>query len=171
MKTVVNGGVMRGGVLGVLCTLAGVLGLPLMPAVALLISWDARETRGSRGKRATRHGDLPRWLRWFQTPDERWPGGLYEDEVLAVLTRYGRYVCCIYWYTRNSMHGLLPVFARAWQHTQPDPPVDPPSPDYVQWQRGGWRGGYGWRWKPQSVDRSTWAEVPYFTIRRAAAQQ
>lgn len=158
-----------GALLGLLCTLAGCAGLLPMLVVPLFIRWDTQPTPGSYNEWPTIRGDLPWWMSWFSTPDERWPGGLYEGPVRDVFARYGRYVCCIYWYTRNSMHGLLPVFARAHCVTNGRPAADPDSLNYVQWKRWGLRGGYGWRWKPQNVAGSQWAEVPYFTIRRAAA--
>ncbi|MDE2000772.1 MAG: hypothetical protein KGI52_17805, partial [Burkholderiales bacterium] len=156
-----------GGFFGVICTLVGFAGLPLMPIVALLIRWDKEPTPGSYGEWPTIRGSLPRWLRWFETPDERWPGGLYEPAVRDVLTQYGRYVCCLYWYTRNSMHGLLPVFAMVRMETKPTAHDAPSTDNYYQWQAFGLRGGYGWRWKPQNVEGTSWAMVPYFTVRRA----
>lgn len=80
------------------------------PIVCAFARWDRTPTQFTggavQGPLAVR-GDLPRWARWWETPDERLPGGLYERTVERVWRRYGRYVCSVYWLgVRNRMYGL-----------------------------------------------------------------
>lgn len=52
-------------------------------------------------------GDLPWWLSWFQTPDNRLPGDLAIPEVKKVFDKYGKNVCAWYWMgLRNQVMGL-----------------------------------------------------------------
>ena len=87
---------------------------PLLVFLALpLIRWDHELTNGSYGQWPTVRGDLPGWLRWLQTPDERLPGGLYEPTVRDLLDRRGRVVCSWYWLgLRNRAHGLQASFGK-----------------------------------------------------------
>lgn len=55
---------------------------------------------------------LPRWLWWFQTPDEMLPGALYEKAVIVWLG-IGWHYCAIRWLWRNAGYGL------AWAFGQP----------------------------------------------------
>lgn len=115
---------------GLLLTLAGVLVLllPLLPLLAVLLArWDKVPTPGSWGDYPTIRGDVPRWLSWLQTVDERLPGGLYEPTVVRILERYGRTLCSLYWIGwRNRAHGLRRAMGRpsteaAWKSSfKPD---------------------------------------------------
>jgi hypothetical protein len=164
----------RGLILGVLCTLAGIASMPLAPLVALFIRWDTQPTPGSYGEWPTVRGDLPRWLRCFQTPDERFPGGLYEPAVRHVLDFAGRYWCSVYWMTRNALMGLPHVFAvpvaEAW-----DGDADPPLPEgYTRYDwKGRWlKGGYGWK-TARTAPRMPGVPgrivaIPFWTVRLAS---
>lgn len=95
---------------GVLLLLASVLVFFLQP-VTLLARWDKQPTPGTYDTVPTIRGDVPGWLRWLQTNDERLPGGLHEPTVLRVFERYGRLVCSWYWIgLRNRAHGLRRAF-------------------------------------------------------------
>jgi hypothetical protein len=83
---------------------------PVLVLLALpFIRWDA-EPSAIDGQSSIR-GDLPRWLAWLGTPDERLPGGLYEPAVLSIYKRFGRFFCAWYWLgIRNRVHGFAAVF-------------------------------------------------------------
>lgn len=95
---------------GVLLLLASVLVFLLPPVTlfaVLLARWDKQPTRGTYDTVLTIRGDVPGWLRWLQTNDERLPGGLHEPTVLRVFERFGRVLCSWYWIGwRNRAHGL-----------------------------------------------------------------
>lgn len=93
---------------GLAVLLFGTLTAPIVMLFAVwLIKWDKEPSAGSWGKYPTIRGDLPYFLRWYQTPDERFPGGLYEPDVFLWLEKYGKYVCSYLWAgTRNMCHGL-----------------------------------------------------------------
>lgn len=85
------------------------------PALVLLalpfIRWDAADSVDGMGRYPAIRGDLPRWLSWLGTPDERLPGGLYEPAVLSIHKRFGRFFCAWYWLgIRNTMHGFAAAF-------------------------------------------------------------
>ena len=111
----------------------------LAPVLALLavpfIRWDKEisTARDESGISIIR-GDLPQWLRWLQTPDERLPGGMYEPTVLAVYRRWGKGVCSWYWMgLRNTMMGLAVACGR-------------PCASYIPETLGYWSDGNVWRW-------------------------
>ena len=86
---------------------------PLTLLAVLLARWDRSLTPGTFGGPPVRRGDVPRWLLWLQTNDERLPGGLHEPTVLRVYERFGRVICSWYWIgLRNRAHGLRRVFGR-----------------------------------------------------------
>jgi hypothetical protein len=99
---------------GLAVLLFGLLTAPVVMLFAVwLIKWDKEPTPGSYGLHSTIRGDLPAWLRWYQTPDERFPGGLYEHDVKAWLERYGKYVCSYLWAgTRNVGFGLAAYWGK-----------------------------------------------------------
>lgn len=85
---------------------------PLLVLLALpFIRWDADLSLDPSGNDPARRGDLPRWLAWLGTPDERLPGGLYEPAVRSIYQRWGGVVCAWYWLgLRNTMHGFAAAF-------------------------------------------------------------
>ena len=87
---------------------------PLLVLLALpFIRWDTFETVDGMGRCPAIRGDLPRWLSWLDTPDERLPGGLYEPAVLAIKNRFGKVFCAWYWLgLRNTMHGFAAFFGK-----------------------------------------------------------
>lgn len=83
------------------------LGLLGAPIVCLFARWDRVPTPARWQPEPIIRGDLPRWARWWETPDERLPGGMYEPTVESIYKRFGRYWCSVYWLgIRNRMYGL-----------------------------------------------------------------
>ena len=81
---------------------------PLLVLLALpFIKWDKEATMEDESRYSLVRGDLPKWLDFLSTPDERLPGGIYEPAVAAIYAKYGATVCSWYWLgLRNRMHGL-----------------------------------------------------------------
>lgn len=157
----------------------GVISFPLgffgMFVLAPLIKWDDKPSLGSYPTDLTiKHnfiirGDLPAGVpRWWQPPDERWPGPMYEPEMERVYLKYGRVIAS--WYNgaiRNQMMGLAAVLGK-------------PTTDYAPevtsgfWQRGDvWvltipfifvKFVFGWQIYRRLDD--TFLAVPVGTIKR-----
>lgn len=108
---------------------------PVLMLLALpFVKWDDEPTAGSYGIGSVVRGDLPDWLSWLRTPDERLPGGLYESEHLALYEKYGKWVASWYWLgVRNRMIGMSVAFG----HQTTDY-----SPDTLGW----WERGDVWRY-------------------------
>jgi hypothetical protein len=78
---------------------------------------------------------LPRWLRWFDTPDEYLPGGLYEQRVVNDLRSHGPYVTTVKWLSANRLYGL------AWR-------FGVPVSGYLDLLEDGYvESGDLWRWR------------------------
>lgn len=85
----------------------------------------------------TLRGDLPDWLYWLSTPDERLPGGLYEPAHKAVFDKWGKVVASWYWLgVRNRMMGL--------GHS-----LGIPATEYIPDKRGMYRNGDIWQYSAQ----------------------
>ena len=86
--------------------------LPMLTLLAVLLArWDKLPTTGTYDKVMVIRGDVPNWLRWLQTNDERLPGGLHEPTVLKMYQRFGKVICSWYWIgIRNRAHGLRRTF-------------------------------------------------------------
>lgn len=100
---------------GLLSLLLELVAIPIaavfVPFAALFARWDSEPTTWTGGASdngpPTIRGDLPMWLSWFGTFDERLPGGMYEPTVRKVYNAVGRYWCSVYWLVvRNRMFGL-----------------------------------------------------------------
>lgn len=105
----------------------------VLPFLMWFARWDRDITRDIDGRFPLIRGDLPRWLAWFETPDERLPGGLYEPTVEKVYVVWGKWVCTYYWLgLRNRAFGL----ARA---------IGKPTTDYIPEGYGFWERGDVWR--------------------------
>lgn len=115
---------------------------------------------------------LPRWLWWWQTPDELLPGGMYEATVRGWYASWGWHYCAARWLLRNRLYGL------AWTFGRPADGYLDPVPGGIA-QRGDlWRW---WRrfgpivlqagWKVHRADwqadaqRGPFIAVPFATIR------
>lgn len=111
------------------------LGIVGMTLFCPLIKWDAEPSMGSypTDLRITHNfivrGDLPALLRWWQPPDERWPGPMYEPAFEAIYLKYGRSFAS--WYNgalRNQMMGLAAALGK---------PTTDYAPEGVKnWKRG-----------------------------------
>lgn len=110
--------------LGLVCALFGGIVAPIaMLAAVWFIRWDKEPSHGTYGDTDPTvaaydniiRGDLPSWLSWFSTPDERFPGGMYELTVRELYQKnadkwWGKYLCSYVWAgLRNQGMG----FARA----------------------------------------------------------
>lgn len=121
-------------IIGLLLGIASVFVAPIAMLLALpFISWDKIPSNGSYGQDPTIRGDLPAWLAWLATPDERFPGGLYEPMVKARLDRFGKLWCSYVWAGwRNQMIGLAYAFGK-------------PATGYCPDNSGFWSDGNIWR--------------------------
>ena len=110
---------------GLLLALVSLIVAPVGMLFAVwFIKWDDTPTNGSYNQNPTIRGDLPYLLRWFQTPDERFPGGLYEPTVQGWLDSYGKYFCSYMWAgTRNQMMGLAAALGKPATDYIPETPL------------------------------------------------
>ena len=111
--------------IGLFLALVSAVVAPIGMLVAVwFIRWDKEPTPGSWGLNPTIRGDLPKLLRWFQTPDERFPGGLYEPTVQKWLDARGKYYCSYMWAgLRNQMMGLAAAFGQPTSDYFPEEPL------------------------------------------------
>lgn len=145
------------------CIPLAVIGVPI---AVLFAQWDKDPVTFTGGASdngpPTVRGDLPWWLSWFGTFDERLPGGMYEPSVVRVYNRWGRYVCSCYWLiVRNRMFGLAKfLFGRA------------PGGEWWESRRlGPIYTGWGYK-RYRATPQAHWVNGPFvavasFTIRRA----
>lgn len=127
--------------IGVALALLSILALPLAPFVALFegrslrIDTIVREVDGAHVPVHVWRYELPRWLSWFQTPDEPMPGALYEPAIVSAFMRGGQWWAATCWLWRNSLYGL------AWRFGLP-------ADDYLDLTIDGTvvRGRL-WRWR------------------------
>ena len=89
---------------GLLCMLFGLVAMVIGPFCVIFAGPVERVDRIA-GQDIAR-SSLPNWLWWFQTPDERLPGGLYEPAILRWLALYGWHVCAALWLARNAGYGF-----------------------------------------------------------------
>ena len=123
-------------IIGFLLTITSVVAPVLMLLALPFIRWDT-ESSTARDGSTTIRGDLPKWLSWLSTADERLPGGLYEDALLDVLTKHGKYVASWYWLgIRNRLFGLRFVFGK-------------PATGYIPDVRGWYQNGDIWQYSNQ----------------------
>lgn len=117
--------------------LLGIISFFVAPIAMLfalpLIRWDNEPSNGSYNQDPTIRGDLPAWLSWLSTPDERFPGGLYEPDVKNRLDTYGKLWCSYVWAGwRNQMIGLAYLLGK-------------PATDFCPDKSGFWSGDGIWR--------------------------
>lgn len=138
--------------------------IPVAWATPLFAKWDKEPTEG------VIRGDLPKWLSWFSTPDERLPGGMYEPTVASMYEKRGKLVTSMYWLGfRNRAHGFRQLTgkpATEAQHMNSD------KARYIDLGDGLWRltlvfGPFrfvtGYRVYNQ---KGTYVAIPTFTIKR-----
>lgn len=113
-------------------------------------------------------GNLPKFLSWLETPDERLPGGLYEETVKKVYDKYGKYVCSWYWLgLRNQLMGFAAALGQKTTDYIPEEPLG-------YWERDGiWRYSIAFGkikfvtgFQVYKVLDGTFTAVPVFTIKR-----
>lgn len=130
------------------------------PVAVFFAQWDSEPTTWTGGAAdngpPTVRGDLPWWLSWFQTFDERLPGGMYEPTVVKVYNAVGRYWCSVYWLVvRNRMFGLeKALFGK-------------PADRYEPWleRRQWWRIEVVWGWKQyRATPQAHWANGPFVLV-------
>jgi len=117
-------------VLNLLCPVLVLLALPF-------IRWDKQASLDRHGKDLTVRGDLPDWLSWLSTPDERLPGGLYEPAHRSLFDKYGKWVASWYWLgVRNCFMGLSMAVGKA-------------ATGYIPDVRGWYQAGDVWQYSVQ----------------------
>lgn len=154
--------------LGLLLALVSLIVAPIGMLFAVrFIKWDTEPSNGSYEQDPTIRGDLPRRLSWFQTPDERFPGGLYEPTVNSLLKDRGKLICSWYWAGwRNQMMGMAASFGKS-------------TTDYIPESYGMWERGDIWRicfpviffrvvlgWQVYRKRDGTFLAVPVCTIKK-----
>jgi len=115
--------------------LVGLLSLtcPVLTLFALpFVRWDAEAD-----EEGVIRGDLPAWLSWLSTPDERLPGGMYEAAHKELYLKYGKWVASWYWLgVRNRLFGLSGRLGI-------------PAEEFIPDVRGWYRKGRVWQWSTQ----------------------
>jgi hypothetical protein len=135
------------------------------------IRWDREETVDGMGRFLIVRGDLPNWLSYLGTPDERLPGGLYEPTVLSIYNKTGKWFTAWYWLgLRNRIHGLAASFGRIVEEGWPNP-IDNSDEYYVRgdlwWRRKPiWGGKFAFKagYRIYHLTNGTYRAVPCFTI-------
>jgi hypothetical protein len=106
----------------------------LVPFALIFAKWDKEPSADSHGVGSICRGDLPSWLNWFSTPDERLPGGLYEPTVAEMYNKHGRFITSWYWLgTRNCLMGLSKAVGKQ-------------TTDYAPEDAGFWQRDDVWRY-------------------------
>jgi hypothetical protein len=141
----------------ILCVVLAVLFAPL---AVLFAKWDKEQTSFTGGAPfngpLTIRGDLPWWLSWFGTFDERLPGGMYESDVVENYRRFGPYLCSVLWLWRNRMFGLT-----KWLFSRPTDFDE--KLEYVREEIGPFVYGYGWK-RYRATPDAHWIEGPFIAI-------
>lgn len=158
--------------MGLLLALVSLVVAPVGMLFAVwFIRWDTIPTAGSYADDPTVpkiiRGDLPWWLSWFATPDERCPCNSFEPDMMVMLEKYGKTVTAYYnlgW--RNQMMGLAAALGK-------------PATDYIPEGNGYWERDDIWRyslplgpirivvgWQVYRRLDMTFLAVPVFTLKR-----
>ena len=119
---------------GLLVTFLNLLCPFLVPLALLFAKWEKEPSSARAGEEPAIRGDLPKWLSWFSTPDERLPGGMYEPTVAAMYEKRGKWLTSWYWLgVRNCLFGLALRLGKPTTDYIPDLPLG-------FWERGDiWR--------------------------------
>lgn len=143
-------------VLGFLLVLGNLL-CPILMLFALpFIKWDKEPTWARDHTLEIIRGDLPKWLSWLSTPDERLPGGMYEPTVKDIYERRGKYFTSWYWLgVRNCLMNLAVWLGHEttdyipeeplgfWERDNTDTPAMSDSPVTSKYN---YRKDYTWRY-------------------------
>ena len=144
----------------VFTTLVGFLAPVYMLLFIWLIRWDSVPTWATDKGASDEYdpsfvvrGDLPGWLSWAQTMDARFPGGVYEPQIKAIVgggALWRRLLASYVWCgLRNRAQGL----AFAFGHQTTDYIPDPFSTDR---DRSNWIAGDGVWTFVRGADRQVW---------------
>ena len=113
---------------GLLLALVSLVVAPVGMLFALpFIRWDTEPSAGSYADDPsvpwTIRGDLPDWLSWLATPDERAPCPMYEPAMVEMLERYGK-TFTTYWNLgwRNQLMGLAAALGKETTDYIPEQP-------------------------------------------------
>ena len=124
---------------GLLLALVSLIVAPIGMLFAVwFVKWDTEPTAGSYADDPTVpkiiRGDLPWWLSWFSTPDERCPCNSFEPDMMVMLAKYGR-TFTTYWNLgiRNQLMGLAAALGK-------------PATDYIPEGNGFWERDDIWRY-------------------------
>jgi hypothetical protein len=104
--------------IGLLLALTSLIVAPIGMLFAVwTVRWDTVETAGSYADDPTVpktvRGDLPWWLSWFATPDERCPGNTFEPTIMAMIAKRGKVFTTYYNLgLRNQMMGLAAALGK-----------------------------------------------------------
>lgn len=92
----------------------------IVPFALPFIRWDNTLSAGNWDKTRVIRGDLPSWLSWLGTPDERLPGNLEEPSMRKMYQWFGPRVAAWYWLgVRNRLHGLAFTCALPLPNNEP----------------------------------------------------
>lgn len=140
--------------------------IPFAWLTPLFAKWDKEPTEGRI------RGDLPKWLGWFSTPDERLPGGFYEPTVASMYDKHGKLLTAMYWVGwRNRAHGFRAYTEKPATEAQY---LNWDKSKFVDYGDGLWKltlgfGGFvfvtGYRIYKQPGE--VYKAIPTFTIKRA----
>ena len=131
----------------------------------LSIKWDTYPSPGGDGGdySITIRGDGRFLKSIYQTPDERYPGGLNEPTVRAWLSHHGKWICSFLWAgERNVAMGLARLLGHETVGYLPDVPGFTGREDAWKFQWGYF--SFGWN-VVRLLDGRHWA-VPLFTIKK-----
>ncbi len=165
--------------LGLLIALVSAIVAPIGMLFAVwFIRWDETATEtvihwstgpGDPNESVSRiRGDLPRWLRWFQTPDERFPCAMYEPAMLSMLDTRGKLFASYWWAGwRNQLMGMAAAFGK-------------PATDFIPESAGYWERDDIWRyslpvgpirivvgWQVTKLLDGSFLAVPVATLKRS----
>ena len=135
------------------------------------VKWDTEPSAGSYADDPTVpkiiRGDLPWWLSYFSTPDERCPCNSFEPDMMVMLEKYGK-TFTTYWNLgwRNQMMGLAAALGKSTTAYAPE--------GIKNWNRGDvWAFSFPLRicrfvggWQIYKKLNGTFLAVPVGTLKR-----
>ena len=114
---------------GLLLALVSLVVAPVGMLFAVwFVRWDKEPSAGSYADDPNVpkiiRGDLPKWLSWFSTPDDRCPGPSYEPTIVSMIAKYGGTVTTYYNLgLRNQMMGLAQALGKPTTDYIPEEPL------------------------------------------------
>ncbi len=163
---------------GIIQTLIGLLAPIYMLVFVWFIKWDSspsyrNNTQTDWDPSFIRRGDLPKFLQWAQTMDERFPGGMYEPTITSMYGSgsYLRALFTSYMWAghRNRAHGLAFNWGKSAVGYIPDPFDLSESNDRTGWHQieNGWcfRRAEDGVWRKYSKLGPLWVVTGYEVYR------